>query len=156
MADDRPASATYDGTIVEDLKQLVEPVTMGDPMRPLIWVSKSQEKLADELGALGHDVSPNTVGRLLVDELAYSRQVNRKTHEGLKRAIRAHQRAGEGGAGSRAATTTKTGLKLECVLDKAHLREVHQGQRRLDGCPDIRGDTFHPEWNYAVHPRPAK
>jgi hypothetical protein len=27
-------------------------------------------------------VSPNTVGTLLVDELAYSRQVNRKRHEG--------------------------------------------------------------------------
>ena len=77
----RPIIET-DGTIVEDLKHLVEPVTMGDPMRPLMWVSKSQEKLADELVALGHDVSPNTVGRLLVDELAYSRQVNRKTHEG--------------------------------------------------------------------------
>src|SRR5580704_1827887 len=77
----RPITET-DGTIGEDLKRLVEPVTMGDPMRPLMWVSKSQEKLADELVALGHDVSPNTVGRLLVDELAYSRQVNRKTHEG--------------------------------------------------------------------------
>jgi hypothetical protein len=21
---------------------------------------------------------------------------------------------------------------------------------------DIRGDTFHPEWNYTVHPRPEK
>src|SRR4249920_439739 len=77
----RPITET-DGTIVEHLKHLVEPVTMGDPMRPLMWVSKSQEKLADELVALGHDVSPNTVGRLLVDELAYSRKVNRKTHEG--------------------------------------------------------------------------
>src|ERR1700693_5261077 len=77
----RPITET-DGTIVEDLKNLGEPVTMGDPMRPLMWVSKSQEKLADELVALGHDVSPNTVGRLLVDELAYSRQVNRKTLEG--------------------------------------------------------------------------
>ena len=55
---------------------------MGDPMRPLMWVSKSREKLAAELNARGHDVSPNTVGRLLVDELKYSRQVNRKTHEG--------------------------------------------------------------------------
>src|SRR5207342_3539362 len=44
----RPITET-DGTIVEDLKHLVEPVTMGDPMRPLMWVSKSQEKLADEL-----------------------------------------------------------------------------------------------------------
>ena len=52
----RPITET-DGTIIEDLKHLVEPVTMGDPMRPLMWVSKSQEKLADELVALGHDVS---------------------------------------------------------------------------------------------------
>jgi hypothetical protein len=55
---------------------------MGDPMRPLRWVSKSREKLARELNASGHDVSPNTVGRLLVDELEYSRQTNRKTLEG--------------------------------------------------------------------------
>jgi hypothetical protein len=33
----RPITET-DGTIVEDLKHLVEPVTMGDPMRPLMWV----------------------------------------------------------------------------------------------------------------------
>ena len=77
----RPITAT-DSTIVEDLRQLVEPVTMGDPMRPLTWVSKSHEKLACDLVTLGHEVSPNTVGRLLVDELEYSRQVNRKTHEG--------------------------------------------------------------------------
>src|SRR5271170_3083064 len=78
----RHAITATDDTLVADLRRLVEPATMGDPMRPLMWVSKSQEKLADELVALGHDVSPNTVGRLLVDELAYSRQVNRKTHEG--------------------------------------------------------------------------
>ena len=40
----RPITET-DGTIVEHLKHLVEPVTMGDPMRPLMWVSKSQENL---------------------------------------------------------------------------------------------------------------
>jgi hypothetical protein len=28
---------------------LVEPATLGDPMRPLIWVSKSMEKLAATL-----------------------------------------------------------------------------------------------------------
>ncbi len=47
-----------------------------------MWNSKSHEKLARELNAAGHEVSPNTVGRLLVDELEYSRQVNRKTLEG--------------------------------------------------------------------------
>ena len=71
-----------DSTLLGELKRLVEPATMGDPMRPLTWVSKSREKLACELNASGHTVSPNTVGRLLVDDLAYSRQVNRKTLEG--------------------------------------------------------------------------
>ena len=33
-------------TLLGDLKRLVEPATMGDPMRPLTWVSKSREKLA--------------------------------------------------------------------------------------------------------------
>jgi Rhodopirellula transposase DDE domain len=77
----RTVTAT-DSTLLGDLARLVEPATMGDPMRSLMWVSKSREKLADELGACGHSVSPNTVGRLLVDELEYSRQTNRKTHEG--------------------------------------------------------------------------
>ena len=70
-----------DSTLLGELKRLVEPATMGDPMRPLTWVSKSLEKLACELNASGHAVSPNTIGRLLV-ELEYSRQVNRKTLEG--------------------------------------------------------------------------
>ena len=78
----RPTVTATDSTLLGDLTRLVEPATMGDPMRPLTWVSKSREKLACELNACGHDVSPNTVGRLLVDELAYSRQVNRKTLEG--------------------------------------------------------------------------
>src|SRR6202165_3278075 len=71
-----------DGTLLGELKRLVEPATMGDPMRPLTWASKSREKLACALNASGHAVSPNTIGRLLVDELEYSRQVNRKTLEG--------------------------------------------------------------------------
>jgi hypothetical protein len=80
----RPRVTATDRTLLGELKRLVEPATMGDPMRPLTWVSKSREKLADELVALGHDVSPNTIGRLLVDDLEYSRQVNRKTLEGAR------------------------------------------------------------------------
>jgi Rhodopirellula transposase DDE domain len=78
----RSTVTATDRTLLGDLTRLVEPATMGDPMRPLTWVSKSREKLACALNACGHDVSPNTVGRLLVDELAYSRRVNRKTLEG--------------------------------------------------------------------------
>lgn len=54
---------------------------MGDPVRPLLWVSKSREKLAVALRAMNHAISANTVGKLLT-VLGYSRQVNRKTREG--------------------------------------------------------------------------
>ena len=325
-----PTLIAKDPALLESLRRLVEPATMGDPMRPLMWVSKSQEKLADELMALGHDVSPNTVGRLLVDELAYSRQVNRKTHEGsshpdrnaqfehINAQVKAAQAAGQpvisvdtkkkelignfrnsgsdyrpkgcpidvnmhdfkdkekgkivphgiydptanagwvsigithdtaefavtsirtwiarigrqrypdmreltitadcGGSNnvrarlwkielqkladelqmpikvchyppgtskwnkiehrlfchitqnwrgrpleSRtavveliAATTTKTGLKVECVLDeRTYEKGIKVSDAEMDAL-DIRGNTFHPEWNYSVHPRPAK
>ena len=71
-----------DPTLVPDLQRHAEPVTMGDPMRPLKWVSKSPAKLAAALVADGHAVSPNTVAKLLEEKLGYSRQVNRKTLEG--------------------------------------------------------------------------
>jgi hypothetical protein len=35
-----------DPGLVPALKRLVEPATLGESMRPLIWVSKSMEKLA--------------------------------------------------------------------------------------------------------------
>ena len=37
----RHALTVIDPTLLEDLRQLLEPATMGDPMRPLLWVSKS-------------------------------------------------------------------------------------------------------------------
>jgi hypothetical protein len=77
----RPLSSKSDPTVLEDLHRLVEPATMGDPVRPLLWVSKSREKLAVALRAMNHAISANTVGKLLI-ALGYSRQVNRKTREG--------------------------------------------------------------------------
>jgi hypothetical protein len=64
--------------VLEDLRRLVEPAVpaqagMGDPMRPLLWVSKSLEKLASALRALNHAVSANTAGKMLMT-LGYSRQ----------------------------------------------------------------------------------
>jgi hypothetical protein len=35
-----------DPGLIPALERLVEPGTLGDPMRPLTWVSKSMEKLA--------------------------------------------------------------------------------------------------------------
>jgi hypothetical protein len=57
-----------DATLLDDLKRLVEPVTLGDPGRPLLWVSKSLDKLASALVAMGHSISPNSVRKLLMTE----------------------------------------------------------------------------------------
>jgi hypothetical protein len=70
-----------DQTLLDDLESLVEPVTRGDPESPLRWTCKSTSKLAAELQAQGHQVSPRTVYSLL-GQLGYSLQANRKTREG--------------------------------------------------------------------------
>jgi hypothetical protein len=62
----RPALSQSHPTMLRDLRQLVEPATMGDPMRPLLWVSKTREKLASALRVLNHAVSANTVGKMLM------------------------------------------------------------------------------------------
>ena len=69
--------------LLDDLKRLVEPVTLGDPERPLLWVSKSLAKLAAALRDMGHKISPNSVGTLLT-RLGFSRQTNRKADEGSR------------------------------------------------------------------------
>jgi Rhodopirellula transposase DDE domain len=76
-----------DPTLLEDLRRLVEPVTLGDPMRPLLWVSKSHVKLAKALQKMGHAVSPNTVRKLL-GQLGYGRRANRKANDGRQHADR--------------------------------------------------------------------
>ena len=70
-----------DASLLNDLLRLVEPATLGDPERPLKWVSKSHAKLATALQAMGHKVSPQTVRRLL-QQIGYSRQGNAKAEEG--------------------------------------------------------------------------
>jgi Rhodopirellula transposase DDE domain len=77
----RRALCETDPGLVPALKRLVEPVTLGDPMRPLIWVSKSMEKLAAALTEMGHPICADTVRQELV-KLGFSRQFNRKADEG--------------------------------------------------------------------------
>jgi hypothetical protein len=77
----RPCLSEQDGRLRNDLKALVEPATRGDPQAPLLWTCQSTRNLAAELVALGHEVSHDTVGRLLED-MDYSLQANRKTREG--------------------------------------------------------------------------
>ena len=79
----RKTVSEKDPVLVCELQRLVEPVTLGDPERPLQWVSKSMDKLADTLTAMGHPISADTVARELV-KLGYSRQSNRKADEGSR------------------------------------------------------------------------
>ena len=77
----RPALTQTDPTLLEDLRALLELTTLGDPMRPLLWVSKSHAKLAQALRERGHRVSASRIPQWL-DRLGYRRQVNRKSLEG--------------------------------------------------------------------------
>src|SRR5918998_3337833 len=70
-----------DPTLLEDLEALVEPVTRGDPESPLRWTCKSVQKLARELAQQGHRVSGQTIS-VLLGQLDYSLQANKKTQEG--------------------------------------------------------------------------
>ena len=54
------------------------------------------------------------------------------------------------------ATTTETGLKVECLLDE---RTYEKGIKVSDtemAALNITGDAFHPEWNYTIKPRRAQ
>jgi transposase len=79
----RKRRVEHDPTLLADLEALVEPTTRGDPQSPLRWTCKSVRRLAEELRAQGHQVSPQVVGDLL-HEADYSLQGARKTREGGK------------------------------------------------------------------------
>jgi hypothetical protein len=64
------------------VQEIVEASTAGSPEDALRWTSTSKAKVATALEARGYVVSPNTVGRLLRDELDYHLQANRKDKEG--------------------------------------------------------------------------
>jgi Rhodopirellula transposase DDE domain len=83
----RRAIADKNPKMREALRELVEPATLGDPMRPLIWVSKSLKKLGGALKSMGFPVSADTVSAEL-SKLGFSRQGNRKAEEGSKHADR--------------------------------------------------------------------
>src|SRR3954449_5624013 len=95
-----------DATLIRDLRALIEPTTRGDPQSPLRWTCKSTRNLAEALGLQGHQVSYPTVA-LLLHDLGYSLQANRKTREGgshadrdaqfehIKRQVRTFQEQGQ-------------------------------------------------------------
>jgi hypothetical protein len=77
----RKPLTTSDPGLADALESLVDPVTRGDPESPLRWTAKSLRRLAAELTASGHRVSPQTVAEILASK-GYSLQANAKTLEG--------------------------------------------------------------------------
>jgi transposase len=86
----RKKSVDKDPTLLSDLETLIEPTSRGDPESPLLWISKSTRKLADELKSMGHKVSHSRVSDML-HMLGYSLQANRKTIEGTSHPDRDQQ-----------------------------------------------------------------
>ncbi len=74
LADKNPA-------LIKELDKLIDPLTRGDPESPLRWTCKSTYKLADALRLKGYKVSQKTV-YLMLQEMGYSMQANRKIMEG--------------------------------------------------------------------------
>ena len=94
-----------DPTLLRDLEALVESTTRGDPQSPLRWTCKSVRRLATELQAQGHRVSPQLVSELLRGA-DYSLQGTRKTRKeagtriatassGTSTLVRSFQRRGQ-------------------------------------------------------------
>ncbi len=53
------------------------------------------------------------------------------------------------------ATTTKTGLRDECVLDtRTYEKSIKISDAEMKTL-NITGDDFHPEWNRTIRPRPS-
>lgn len=77
----RKKAENKDPTLVNDLEDLMKESTAGNPMSPLKWTYKSTYAIAEELQLKGHDVSHDTVRRLLKED-GYSLQANKKTLEG--------------------------------------------------------------------------
>jgi len=63
------------------IDEILCPHTVGDPMSPLLWSSKSLRHIAEALKGKGCQISHQSVGEILKSK-GYSLQGNRKTDEG--------------------------------------------------------------------------
>jgi hypothetical protein len=85
----KPVEA-HDPDITRLLEQVMDESTVGDPMSPLKWNSKSTYQIQQYLASQGHPISEDTIQRRL-RELDYSLQANRKDKEGESHADRDRQ-----------------------------------------------------------------
>ncbi|MGI8636063.1 MAG: ISAzo13 family transposase [Segetibacter sp.] len=67
--------------LIEALESIVTPHTMGDPMKVLLWSSKSLRNIEKLLKEKGYLISYVTIGEIL-KSIGYSLQGNKKTDEG--------------------------------------------------------------------------
>lgn len=77
----RKKETEKDETLIKIIEHIVAPYTLGDPMKPLQWTSKSLRNIAESAKQKGYQVSHKLVG-VILKELGYSLQSNRKTDEG--------------------------------------------------------------------------
>ncbi|MBD0378227.1 MAG: ISAzo13 family transposase [Flavisolibacter sp.] len=77
----RKKTIDKDERLAQRIEEIVAPHTMGNPMAPLRWTSKSFRKICVALKQKGHKVSHQTTGEIL-KQLGYSIQQNKKTKEG--------------------------------------------------------------------------
>jgi hypothetical protein len=77
----RKKAVEHQPEMLQAIEDIVSPYTMGNPMNPLIWTSKSIRKITAELLVLQYKVSHEVVRQCLM-ELGYSLQANKKTKEG--------------------------------------------------------------------------
>ena len=63
------------------VEEIVNPHTMGDPMKVILWTSKSLRNIAEEAKKRGCNISHKLVG-VILKNAGYSLQSNRKTDEG--------------------------------------------------------------------------
>jgi len=80
----------HDPDITQVLEQVMDESTVGDPMSPLKWNSKSTYQIQQYLAGQGHRISEDTIQRRL-RKLDYSLQANRKDKEGESHADRDRQ-----------------------------------------------------------------
>ena len=94
--------------------------TAGDPVSGLKWTRRTTARIADQLGALGIDVCPRTVARLL-KAMGYSLRVNHK-----KRAGASHPRRDE-------QFRHITELRERCAADNVPVISVDTKKKELVG-----------------------
>ncbi len=77
----RKKKTDLDLNIEKTIESFINPHTLGDPMSPLLWTSKSLRNIASELYKRGIQISHRLVG-VILKKAGYSLQGNRKTDEG--------------------------------------------------------------------------